>query len=121
MSKSIEIEKDSEEFNLFKKDLHEKKKLLDKLNRVKKFENKIRLIPLKIDQEKKREMEIMGDKLRNKRKYNFLSQKALSDERIYEEFKEFDINIDKNELGNQYFQEAKSLNKVTKKKASSLK
>lgn len=37
----------------------------------------------------------MGDKLKNKKKYNFLSQKALSDELIYEEFKDFDINIDK--------------------------
>ena len=37
----------------------------------------------------------MGDKLKNKMKYNFLSQKALSDDKIYEEFNNFDINIDK--------------------------
>lgn len=37
---------------------------------------------------------MMGDKLKNKKKYLFLSQKALSDELIYEEFKDFDINID---------------------------
>ena len=40
-------------------------------------------------------MQIMADKLKNKHKYNFLSQKALSDEIIYEEFKDFDMNIDK--------------------------
>jgi hypothetical protein len=51
---------------------------------MKKIENKIRLIPLKIDSEKKREIEIIGDKLKNKKKYHFLSQKALSDELIYE-------------------------------------
>jgi hypothetical protein len=41
-------------------------------------------MPLKIDSDKKKEIEIKADKLRNKKKYHFLSQKALSDELIYE-------------------------------------
>lgn len=45
-------------------------------------------------------MLIMNDKLKNRKKYLFLSQKALSDEQIYEQFKEFDININNRQVGN---------------------
>ncbi len=114
LSKSAE-----ESFNLHRRSPSEMKKLEDKIRRVKKFESKLRLIPLRIDQEKKLEADIANDKLRNRHKYNFLSQKALSDEQIYREFKDFDINIDKKEVGNQYFQEFKDRNKLLKRKVES--
>ena len=53
------------------------------MQRIKKIQSKIRLMPVNIDEQKRKEKEIMGDKLKNKKKYNFLSQKALSDELIY--------------------------------------
>lgn len=39
-------------------------------------------------------MLILNDKHRNPQKYNFLSQKALSDQQIFENFPEFGINVD---------------------------
>lgn len=48
------------------------------------MESKIRMMPVKVDEGKRKETDIMGDKLKNKKKYLFLSQKALSDELIYE-------------------------------------
>ena len=51
---------------------------------MKKMESKIRMMPVKVDEGKRKEADIMGDKLKNKKKYLFLSQKALSDELIYE-------------------------------------
>jgi len=50
ISKSVE-----ESFNLHKRNPSEMKKLEEKIKRVKKFEQKLRLIPLKIDEEKKLE------------------------------------------------------------------
>ena len=78
------------------------KKIEEKIKRVKKFEDKLRSIPLRIDIDKKKEMLILNDKERNHKKYNFLSQKALSDEQIFDNFKEFDINIDRKEVGKHY-------------------
>lgn len=51
----------------------------EKIKKMKKFQEKIRLVPLKINEEKKKEIDIIGDKLKNSKKYHFLSQKALSD------------------------------------------
>lgn len=84
INKSVEkIEKSVESFNVNKRDKEELRKLEEKMQRIKKFQSKIRLMPVNIDEEKRKEKEIMGDKLKNKKKYNFLSQKALSDELIY--------------------------------------
>lgn len=47
-------------------------------------------------------MQIRNDKVKNQKKYNFLSQKALSDEQIFDNFKEFDINVDRKGIGKQY-------------------
>ena len=60
-------------------------------------------MPLKISEQKRKEKEIMSDKLKNRKKYHFLSQKALRDSQIYQEFKDFEINIDKKDVGNHYF------------------
>ena len=50
---------------------------------------------------------IARDKAKNPLKYNYLSNvAALTDEKIYEEFKDFEINIDVKELGNQYMKQA---------------
>lgn len=66
-------------------------------------------MPVLIDQEKMREALIARDKAKNPLKYNYLSNvAALSDDKIYDEFKDFEINIDKNELGNQYMKNALS-------------
>ncbi len=51
-------------------------------------------------------MQIMIDKVKNRKKYHFLSQKALSDEQIYNQFKQqFDVNADARSLGNKYMKE----------------
>ena len=63
------------------------KRLEEKIKKVKKFEEKVRLLPLKVDAEKKREAMIKQDKVKNSLKYHFLSQKALSEEQIFDHFK----------------------------------
>lgn len=60
------------------------RKIEEKIRRMKKIESKIRMMPVRVDEGKRKEADIMGDKLKNKKKYLFLSQKALSDELIYE-------------------------------------
>lgn len=60
------------------------KKLQEKLKHIKKFQGKIRLLNVNIDKEKKKEAMIQRDRAKNPVKYNFLSQKALSDEQIYD-------------------------------------
>ena len=47
-------------------------------------------------------MEIERDRGKNPLKYHFLSQKALSKEQIYEEFTDFDVNVNGRELGKNY-------------------
>lgn len=64
--------------------------------------NITRKIRLKTNIEKKIEMEIKKDKTNNPQKYNFLGQKLLNDYQIYREFDNFKLNIDRNNLGNQY-------------------
>ena len=88
-----------------KRDQKELKELQEKVAKMKKYEERLRLMPLKIDEEKKKEAAIMQDKLKNMKKYNFLREKALSDQQIYEEFQNFDININKHELGRQYMED----------------
>ncbi len=41
-------------------------------------------MPIKIDEEKKKEVLISKDKAKNPRKYHILSQKSLNDEQIYQ-------------------------------------
>jgi hypothetical protein len=94
-----------ESFNIHKKDPLKVKQIQEKMRRMREMEGKIRLLPLKISEEKRKEAEIINDKLKNRKKYNFLSQKALRDSQIYQEFKGLDLNthIDKKEVGNHYF------------------
>lgn len=49
-----------------------------------------------IDPEKQKELLLIKDKRKNPLKYNYLSSvAALSDEKIYTEFKEFEIDLDR--------------------------
>jgi hypothetical protein len=48
------------------------------------FEKKVKAIPIAINPEKRKQVEIEIDRGRNPLKYHFLSQKALSKEQIYE-------------------------------------
>jgi hypothetical protein len=99
------------DFSLHRKDAEEMRKLEEKIRRVKKFESKVRLLPVRIDGEKKKEMLILEDKARHQKKYNFLSQKALSDEQIFDNFKDFDINTSPKDIGNQYLHDFKVQNR----------
>lgn len=61
----------------------------------------------------------MHDKLKNPKKYHFLSQKALSDEQIFDNFKDFDINIDFKDIGNNYLDQVIMQNRRLKRKVTS--
>ncbi len=62
-----------------------------------------------MDDTKKIAVEIARDKAQNPLKYNFLKQKQLNDHQIFLEFKDFALDIDRNELGKQYLMEAKRI------------
>jgi len=51
------------------------------------------------------------DKLLHKKKYNLLSSRALNDDQIYQEFKDFEICIDAKEIGKNYLDEIKIANR----------
>ena len=94
LNKSADLAHSREQsFSLRKKDALEMKRLEDKIKKVKKFEQKVRLLPVKVDADKKREAMIKQDKVKNSLKYHFLSQKALSEEQIFDHFKEFDVFV----------------------------
>ena len=75
-----------------------------KLKRRKEFQEKLKEIPITIDEAKKVKIEIAIDKSKNPMKYNFLGQKALNQFQIYGEFKDFDLKINSRELGKAYLQ-----------------
>ena len=50
------------------------------------FQKKIKSIPISINPEQQKKIEIEIDRGKNPLKYHFLSQKALSKEQIYEQF-----------------------------------
>ena len=52
-------------------------------------------------------MLILKDKAKNPQKYHILSQKALKDHQIYEEFRGLEIRLDPKEKGNDYLEELK--------------
>lgn len=54
---------------------------------------------INVDEEKRIRMEITIDRAKNPSKYNFLKQKNLNDFQIYTEFRDFELDIDRNELG----------------------
>jgi hypothetical protein len=56
-------------------------------------------LPVPVDDNKRLKIEIARDKGKNPVKYHFLSQKALDEEKIYEEFQDFEVNINPKELG----------------------
>ena len=55
---------------------------------------------MEIDEAKKVKIEIALDKGKNPFKYNFLRQKALNEFQIYGEFKDFEMNVNGKDLGN---------------------
>lgn len=42
------------------------------------------------------------DKIKNPQKYRLLANKLLNDQQIYEEFKDFELNINRKEIGINY-------------------
>ena len=87
----------------------------EKLKRMHNFEKNVsQRIKIKTNIEKKMEMEINKDKIKNPFKYNFLNQKALNDYVIYKQFDQFGLNIDKKGLGNEYLKEIKDKVKDSK-------
>lgn len=51
---------------------------------MKKYQDKINSIPIKINESKKEEKLIEIDKIKNPQKYRLLAQKLLNDQQIYE-------------------------------------
>ena len=62
---------------------------------------------IKINHQKRHQLEILKDKTINPYKYTYLRMKQLTDQQIYTEFKEFQLNIDSHVLGNDYLKESK--------------
>ena len=107
LPKADRRQKAKSDFILYLKRSEEKKgQEVNKIIKMKKYQEKINSIPIKIDQNKKEEKLIEIDKIRNPQKYRLLSQK-LQDQQIYEQFKNFAINIDRKELGINYLNELK--------------
>lgn len=48
------------------------------------------------------QFEIAKDKASNPQKYHFLKLKNLTDEQIFRDFKDFEMNFNNRQLGNQY-------------------
>jgi hypothetical protein len=83
--KADRSEKAKSDFNLYLKRSEEKKREdLNKIIKMKKYQEKINCIPIKIDEGKKEEKLIEIDKIKNPQKYRLLSQKLLNDQQIYE-------------------------------------
>ena len=65
----------------------------EKRKRRWKFQEKIKKVPISIDEYKRVQIEIQRDKAKDPLKYQFLSQKSLNEFQIYGEFKEFAIEL----------------------------
>lgn len=93
------------QFNVFTNRSQEKvKDQLEKKNRRWKYQQKIKQIPIQIDEAKKVKIQIALDKAKNPFKYNFLSQKSLNEFQIYGEFKNFSINSNPRQIGKNYLE-----------------
>ena len=71
------------------------------------LEEKRKHMPVKVDSERSHLFEIARDKAQHSRKYHFLKLKNLTDEQIFRDFKDFEMNFDTKQLGNQYLEESK--------------
>lgn len=64
------------------------------------LEEKRKQTKLKLDSQSSIKFEIMKDKTRNPQKYHFLKLKNLTDEQIFKEFQDYEIDFNSKSMGN---------------------
>lgn len=60
-----------------------------------------------MDKERAHLLEIEKDKTKNPQKYHFLKMKNLTEEQIFKEFQDFEMDFDSKNIGKQYLYESK--------------
>ena len=83
----------------------------EKLRRRKNFNDKVRSIPVSINEEKRVQLEIEKDKSKNSLKYQLLNRRGFSDHEIYERSKKFSLPKSAKQIGDQYLEEVRLKNK----------
>ena len=83
----------------------------EKVERRREFNNKIRNLPVSINEQKRMKLLIEKDKSKNILKYQLLNRKGLSDYEIYEHSNRLVLPKNSKEIGNKYLEELREKNK----------